>query len=79
VPPNTKRLVFRSQGGNGNCALLVRRGGLASPQHHQRAQWGGGTHKTVTWHNPPPGVYYAVLHAQPKFQNVSVVAHVVPH
>jgi hypothetical protein len=74
VPPNARRLAFRTQGGQGNCALLVRRGGPPSPQHHERAQWGPGTHKTLVWHHPPAGVYYLLLHGQPQFQNVSVVA-----
>jgi len=79
VPKGAKRLIFNTKGGHGNFALLVRRFGLASPQHHERARWGKGTHKTVTWNNPPAGTYYALLHGQSEFRNVSVVAHIEMH
>jgi len=79
IPPNVKRLTFRSQGGNGSCALLVRRGGHASPQHHNHASGGPGTFQQVTLHNPPPGVYFALVRGRPQFHGVSVMAEFVMH
>ncbi|KPK79330.1 MAG: hypothetical protein AMJ81_13395 [Phycisphaerae bacterium SM23_33] len=69
-------LTFTTQGGRGNCELLVRRDDLPTPAEYDARGAVPGTSQAVVIRQPAAGVYYVRLVGQPEFRDVSLMADV---
>jgi hypothetical protein len=61
VPPNSRNLVFRTEGGSGNVALTARANSNPTTLVYDCASNSGGTVQTCAVPNPPAGTYYVKL------------------
>jgi hypothetical protein len=71
VPPNSRNLMFRTEGGSGDVALTARLGSKPVALVYDCTSNTGGTFQTCAVPNPPPaGIYY--VKAAGKYSGVSI-------
>jgi hypothetical protein len=70
VPPNSRNLVFRTEGGSGDFVLSARGGSKPTALMYDCISNGGGTVHICAVPNPPAGIYYVRLAGQ--YSGVSI-------